>query len=117
MKKALVDTVSKLVVQVEDTVFDVASSHVWVDCPDNITGGWYTYENNQFNKISTSSGAPATSEEIRKMRNARLADTDWTQLADSQVDKQVWATYRQALRDIPTQSGFPTDFTWPKKPQ
>ena len=30
---------------------------------------------------------------------------------------KVWATYRQALRDIPNQEGFPTDVAWPAKPE
>jgi hypothetical protein len=46
-----------------------------------------------------------------------LADTDWTQVADAQVDKAVWATYRQALRDVPAQAGFPHDVTWPDQPE
>jgi len=32
------------------------------------------------------------------------------------VDKAVWATYRQALRDVPTQSGFPWEVTYPTQP-
>lgn len=50
---------------------------------------------------------------IRNQRNQKLAECDWTQIADSQVDKNAWATYRQALRDLPTQSGFPWEVTWP----
>lgn len=50
---------------------------------------------------------------IRQQRDSKLAETDWTQLADSTVDKSAWATYRQALRDIPTQSGFPWEVNWP----
>ena len=38
---------------------------------------------------------------IRNKRNDLLARSDWTQLADAQVDKQAWAEYRQALRDLP----------------
>ena len=53
---------------------------------------------------------------VREDRNKRLADCDWTQLADSQVDKSAWATYRQALRDVPTQSGFPWEVTWADAP-
>ena len=53
---------------------------------------------------------------IRSDRDKRLSDTDWTQVADAPVDKAVWATYRQALRDVPTQAGFPYDITWPSKP-
>ena len=53
---------------------------------------------------------------IRSDRDKRLSDTDWTQVADAPVDKAVWATYRQALRDVPAQAGFPYDITWPEKP-
>jgi hypothetical protein len=53
---------------------------------------------------------------VRADRDKRLAECDWTQLSDSQVDKAVWATYRQALRDVPAQAGFPYDITWPEKP-
>ena len=54
--------------------------------------------------------------EVRAERDKRLAETDWTQVADSQVDKAVWATYRQALRDVPAQADFPFTVTWPEKP-
>ena len=53
---------------------------------------------------------------VRKSRGDKLADSDWTQVADAPVDKAVWATYRQALRDITTQSGFPWTITWPDAP-
>jgi hypothetical protein len=43
--------------------------------------------------------------QIRAWRNAQLNSTDWTQLADSPLDKEAWATYRQALRDLPAQGG------------
>jgi hypothetical protein len=43
-------------------------------------------------------------EQIRKWRNWELSRTDWTQVADSVVDQANWATYRQALRDLPAQS-------------
>lgn len=45
-------------------------------------------------------------------RNAMLIASDWTQLADVQVDKEAWATYRQHLRDIPAQAGFPITIDW-----
>ena len=53
---------------------------------------------------------------VRATRDGKLAECDWTQLSDSQVDKAVWATYRQSLRDVPAQAGFPYDITWPSKP-
>jgi hypothetical protein len=54
---------------------------------------------------------------IRTQRNQKLAETDWTQVADAPVDKQAWATYRQVLRDVPTQTGFPWNTQWPNKPE
>ena len=55
-------------------------------------------------------------EAVRADRNDRLAASDWTQVADAPVDKAAWATYRQALRDITTQQGFPWSVTWPAEP-
>lgn len=51
---------------------------------------------------------------IRAERNAKLAASDWTQLPDAPVDAAAWATYRQALRDITTQSD-PFNVTWPQE--
>lgn len=53
---------------------------------------------------------------VRITRNSRLAACDWTQVADSPVDKAAWATYRQELRDITSQPGFPWEITWPTSP-
>ena len=53
---------------------------------------------------------------IRTERNAKLTESDWTQVADAPVDQAAWATYRQALRDIPAQSGFPNTVDWPTQP-
>jgi len=38
---------------------------------------------------------------MRHHRDRLLAESDWTQVADAPVDRQAWATYRQALRDFP----------------
>lgn len=54
--------------------------------------------------------------EVRAERNIKLSETDWTQIADSTADKTAWATYRQALRDITGQVGFPWTITWPTQP-
>ena len=54
---------------------------------------------------------------VRADRDGKLAESDWTQVADAPVDKAAWATYRQALRDITAQAGFPYEVTWPTKPE
>tara|TARA_S200002703_G_scaffold35418_1_gene30469 strand:+ start:11158 stop:11619 length:462 start_codon:yes stop_codon:yes gene_type:complete len=59
------------------------------------------------------------SAEVRQQRNDLLSACDWTQLSDcplSDADKAAWATYRGELRDVPEQSGFPWDITWPEQP-
>jgi len=52
----------------------------------------------------------------RSQRDALLSQSDWTQVPDAPVDQQAWAEYRQALRDVPQQAGFPAEITWPMKP-
>ena len=64
-------------------------------------------------------------EGIRATRNKRLADCDWRvtyEVEKAAVDglgiqlPTVWSDYRQALRDITTQPGFPHNVTWPEEP-
>lgn len=57
---------------------------------------------------------------VRQERNKLLAESDWTQLIDSPFSNDsngVWQAYRQALRDVPNQEGFPFDIEWPQKPE
>ena len=55
--------------------------------------------------------------QARRQRDDLIINTDWTQGADiPQATKDKWATYRQALRDVPQQNTFPTSVTWPVKP-
>jgi hypothetical protein len=53
-------------------------------------------------------------------RNNLLSDSDWVVIKLLEVGAPApaeWATYRQALRDIPQQEGFPVTITWPVKPE
>jgi len=63
---------------------------------------------------------PAERPELaRKIRDYFLAESDWTQLVDvslTEEQKEAWATYRQALRDITKQPGFPESIEWPSTP-
>ena len=54
---------------------------------------------------------------VRSERNRRLSDCDWTQVLDAPVDRIAWTNYRQALREVPKQVGFPWDINWPTKPE
>ena len=55
------------------------------------------------------------SDEIRAKRNSLLAETDYLALSDTTLSSDM-ATYRQALRDVTSQAGFPSNVTWPAKP-
>jgi hypothetical protein len=60
-----------------------------------------------------------TLEEIRSVRNRALTDSDFVVLmhTEKSVDvPQEWIDYRQALRDLPAQEGFPDNISWPTKP-
>lgn len=56
---------------------------------------------------------------VRSERDARLAACDWTQLADSPLPAATvaeWATYRQALRDVPATQTDAENIVWPSAP-
>jgi hypothetical protein len=53
---------------------------------------------------------------VRSERDMLLAQTDWTALCDVIINAEMLA-YRQALRDITLQVGFPNNVTWPTKPE
>jgi hypothetical protein len=54
--------------------------------------------------------------EFRKLRDGKLAESDWTQVPDAPVDRLAWATYRQALRDLPANTTDPRNPVWPALP-
>ena len=53
--------------------------------------------------------------EVRQKRNTLLVETDWWAVSDRTMT-QAEIDYRQALRDVPEQAGFPHNITWPTKP-
>jgi hypothetical protein len=59
---------------------------------------------------------PATEDQIRSKRDGLIAETDVWALSDRTMSAEQTA-YRQSLRDITAQAGFPTDITWPTKPE
>lgn len=54
--------------------------------------------------------------QLRSARNAKLSACDWTQIPDAPVDKVAWAIYRQALRDLPSNTIDPLNPVWPTPP-
>lgn len=59
----------------------------------------------------------AATTSARNERRSRLASSDWTQLPDVPLTtRNAWAEYRQALRDITNQPGYPLEIIWPTPP-
>lgn len=54
--------------------------------------------------------------EVRNKRDSLLVSTDWMASSDITMSSEM-TTYRQALRDVPAQAGFPFSVTWPTKPE
>jgi hypothetical protein len=80
-----------------------------------------TYDGSAFaRKVVTDDRTDAQKEsDARSERDGWLKYCDWTVMPDSPLsdsDKAAWQTYRQALRDVPAQAGFPDNITWPTKP-
>tara|TARA_R110002012_G_scaffold182834_4_gene349212 strand:- start:1167 stop:1511 length:345 start_codon:yes stop_codon:yes gene_type:complete len=105
------------VVEVSKDTFEVSSDLTWIDCGDDVKRGW-SYDGTTFTDTAIISNEQLSAQE-RNKRDNLLSEVDWTQLPDSQLaetKKAEWATYRQSLRDVPSQASFPTIITWPTKP-
>lgn len=93
------------------------------DCTDPFTGevdtdqvGQPLYGNEWEVSYTAQNMEQATAESnVRAKRDSLLQETDWMALSDVTMSSEM-TTYRQALRDIPAQSGFPFSITWPNKP-
>jgi hypothetical protein len=93
----------------------------FADGVQQIDGKWFT----KYSVADMDDEAKAAKDEeqaknVRTQRTEKLRDCDWTQLDDtpmSNTQKAGWAEYRQALRDVPNQAGFPFDIEWPTQPE
>jgi hypothetical protein len=88
------------------------------DGVEQINGQWFTkYSVADMDADAIAATDAEQAKSVRADRTKHLADSDWTQVADAPVDKAAWATYRQALRDITAQAGFPWTIDWPTQPE
>lgn len=100
--------------QAQPTRYQVA----FRDGVEQIDGKWYTkYSVADMEQEAKDAVDAQQAASQRAYRNNLLSGCDWTQVADAPVDKVVWATYRQALRDVTSQAGFPWTIDWPVKPE
>ena len=86
------------------------------DGVEQIDGVWCTkYSVIDMDAEAISAKDAEQAKSVRDQRTAKLAESDWTQLTDAPINSALWAVYRQALRDVPLQSGFPWEVNWPQK--
>ena len=114
MKYALISPEeNNRVIEVSDTPFECATSLEWVECEDDVRRG-FTYSNGAF------SDPKKTPARIREKRDSLLTESDWVTIRATDTGDPVpteWVDYRQALRDIPEQTGFPENIDWPQEPE
>ena len=84
--------------------------------PENVDGWRQTWVVTDATTDEIAQRTQAQADGVRSQRNQLLSESDWTQVADAPVNKAAWATYRQALRDVTQQAGFPWDVQWPVAP-
>lgn len=106
---------------VVDTVapsFDPEREALEVSTPIFSNGRWYqAWLVKELNQDEISAAFTRRCEQVRIERNQLLADSDWTQVADTPVSREEWKAYRQSLRDITNQDSFPWSITWPPLPE
>jgi hypothetical protein len=92
----------------------------------HILGPVFTDSTDEAGVVTTASEAEAAYKAIKDAEKAKgvrdqrvvlLRDSDWTQVLDAPVDQPAWATYRQALRDVTKQAGFPWTVEFPTQPE
>lgn len=91
--------------------------HYWdgqslISKPDSPGGGYFWDDRSLSYEYDIATGFSI----LRSERDAKLQSSDWTQVPDAPVDQAAWATYRQALRDLPENTDDPRQVVWPEEP-
>lgn len=92
--------------------YDGLTHNVALGSVEEIEGSWYQ----NWNVVER----PDAADRVRSKRNELLTETDWVVIMHTEKGTNIpmeWEAYRQALRDITTQTGFPYDIAWPTKPE
>ena len=113
----------------DNTMFDVEINHPqhnWIPYTLDPADTDNTIDNSALRALIGSNYAayvaPTTAEinaaldaDVRAERNAKLTESDWRASQDVTMPDE-WRTFRQLLRDVPAQAGFPSNITWPTEP-
>ncbi len=90
------------------------------DGVEQIDGQWFTkYSVAELDDEAKAAKDVEQAKSVRQSRDDKLKETDWRVIKAAETSIALaaeWATYRQALRDITAQAGFPWEVTWPDAP-
>jgi len=90
------------------------------DGVEQIDGQWFTkYSVAEMDDEAKAAKDVEQAKSVRQQRDEKLKETDWMVIRAAETSVALaaeWATYRQALRDISAQAGFPWEVTWPDAP-
>lgn len=85
--------------------------------PENVDGAWLqAWGIVAASKKEVDARVSEQISKVKSKRNFLLQESDWTQLPDSPVDKELWAAYRKNLREIELQVFYPWEVEWPTPP-
>lgn len=105
------------VTPVEPPGYEPATQNIAEALPVEIEGEWVQrWSVTEASPEEVTARADAQAAAMRADRNERLRACDWTQVPDAPLDPAPWVIYRQALRDITLQAGFPYSIEWPEAP-
>lgn len=116
------DLINYGVIEVETSSvpeFDASTQRVISKDPEFVDGKWIVeYELVDRSQEEINSEVNQLAAQARSRRNVLLGETDWTQIPDNSLsaeEKESWKIYRQQLRDLTEQEGFPHNISWPVK--
>lgn len=111
-------TTNEIHMTVDDTTSrddNVVTGYSWLETDLDLPAWELKIENGAVVE-DTAATLSRREQDARDERDELLAATDWGALSDSPTMSTAMQNYRQALRDVPSQSGFPDNITWPTKP-
>ena len=98
-------------------MYDASTKTITQTEPTLENGEWVTnWKVSNLSKEELTARSEQASASVRANRDELLTSCDWTQLPDSPADTEAWTVYRQKLRDLPEQAGFPYEISWPEQP-
>jgi hypothetical protein len=110
-----------------DPVFETPAPTVtryqtaYKDGTEQVAGKWvWKWSISEMSAEAIASKDAEAAKAVRADRDKRIAETDWIVIKNLELNQNVpgvWEVYRQALRDVPSQAGFPHEITWPSKPE